>query len=138
MSSSLRCSARTTVSISRRTWKLPITTSLGPRAATRGPRMERLFAGNIIPDRRSLIEGYLGACPAHAMISALGLTEPFILSERVKVQLVGLRRSLGGARPTGLLVYTASEWSSMRDEGTRFVRTVDGEAIWLFEARDSM
>jgi hypothetical protein len=40
---------------------------------------------------------------------------------------------LGLPVPAELLVYTEAEWKGMRDEGTRFARTVEDEAIWLFD-----
>ena len=33
--------------------------------------------------------------------------------------------------PAQIVVYTKDEWDGMRTEGGRFVRTIDGEAIWL-------
>ena len=36
--------------------------------------------------------------------------------------------------PVDLLIYTEDEWGRMRREGARFARTVDTEAVWVYEA----
>ena len=36
--------------------------------------------------------------------------------------------------PSELLVYTSTEWQSLRKEGGRFARTLEQETIWVYEA----
>lgn len=36
--------------------------------------------------------------------------------------------------PSEVLVYTADEWESLLNEGRRFARTVEREAVWIYRA----
>jgi predicted nucleotidyltransferase len=38
--------------------------------------------------------------------------------------------------PASLLVYTLPEWERLRQEGGRFVRTVERETLWVFKKID--
>lgn len=37
--------------------------------------------------------------------------------------------------PCDVLVYTRDEWTRLAKEGTRFARTVEAEAVWLYANR---
>ena len=37
--------------------------------------------------------------------------------------------------PTDLLVYTVDEWESLRQDGSRFARTLASETVWLVDRR---
>ncbi len=39
--------------------------------------------------------------------------------------------------PAELLVYTSTEWQSLQKEGGRFVRTLEQETVWVYEAPDT-
>lgn len=37
--------------------------------------------------------------------------------------------------PADIVVYTASEWNAMEQEGGRFIRMLQRETVWVFESR---
>jgi uncharacterized protein len=39
--------------------------------------------------------------------------------------------------PAELLVYTTTEWQSLRKEGGRFARTLEQETVWVYETPDT-
>jgi hypothetical protein len=43
---------------------------------------------------------------------------------------------LGLPVPVDLLVYTQEEWQSLVEEGERFPRTVEKEAVWVYQQAD--